>query len=200
MTTARDARARAPAIPDLHHAVGGACVNDSLAERKTARCVTPRHVRLRARCVCPQLGAFPITDSTMHAIALAPLLALATGGTLPVDIQRIDVPATLLELDGQWYPLPAGSLVLRADGAWHALQSLPMQDCTRPGGADQAVTSVAWRWTNGLRTIYLDPEPERGFALKQLGGSWVVALRSATGDVTCAGAGGEPGVFGSGFE
>jgi hypothetical protein len=136
----------------------------------------------------------------MLALALTFAFATAPQAATPLDVQRLDVPATMLKLDGRWYPLPAGTLSLKSNGDWHASQALPMQDCTRPGGESQEITSSAWRWTSGLRTIYLDPDPDRGFALEWFDGAWVVALRSATGDVACAGTASVPGAFGDGFE
>ena len=131
----------------------------------------------------------------MSSLVFAALLAAATPTASSIVLEA---PGAI-RLDGNHYAIGAGAIEVD-DGTYLATQSLAMQDCVRPDGASQALSDHAWRWTGGLRVVYLSTDPD-GIELEYRNGAWTVALESSTGDVECAGKIAEPGVvFSSGFE
>ena len=136
----------------------------------------------------------------MTPIVLATLLVAAAPNATSIVLES---PGTI-RLDRHHYAIGSGTIEVGPEasggGTFLAKQSLAMQDCVRPAGESQQLTSNAWRWTQGLRVVFLDPAAG-GMQLEYANGAWTVALRSATGDVECAGKVVDPGViFSSDFE
>lgn len=131
----------------------------------------------------------------MNSLAFLALLAASSTGASTISLEA---PATI-RLDGQLYAIGAGSIGV-ADGTFLASQSLAMQDCSRSGGGGQQLSANSWRWTEGLRVVFLAPEAG-GIQLEYAHGAWTIALQSTTGDVQCAGKIVDPGtIFLGGFE
>ena len=134
-------------------------------------------------------------SSALIALALVIASPASHAAPLPIAFQG---PWTI-QLDGRYYLVDPGTMSVDT-GTFALGAATTLQNCRRSNGLAQMIGPIAFVYSSGLRSVYLNIALA-GYDLSFVPGGPVLTLSSATGDVVCDGEIAVPGaLFNDGFE